>query len=84
MFHVKHSSLLFLYKEVDDYAPTVAAVVFLPEFEHLEETLFEALFRRNYLMQEFGLNIAHNHRRRTQRCFGKARQLAAGRQRFCC
>ena len=31
-------------------------------------------------MQEFGLNIAHNYRRRAQRCFGKARQLAAGRQ----
>ena len=82
MFHVKHGSLLFLYKEVAYYAPAVAG--FLPEFKHLEKTLFEALFLRNYLMQKFGLNIAHNHRRRTQRCFGKARQLAAGRQRFCC
>lgn len=31
-------------------------------------------------MQEFGLNIAHNHRRRAHSGFGKARQLAAGRQ----
>ena len=82
MFHVKHGSLLFLYKEVVDYAPAIAR--FLPEFKHLEKTLFEALLRRNYLMQEFGLNIAHNHRWRAQRCFGKARQLAVGGQRFCC
>ena len=29
-------------------------------------------------MQEFGLNVAHNHRWCAQRCFGKARQLAVG------
>lgn len=31
-------------------------------------------------MQEFGLNIAHNHRRRAHSSFGKARQLAVGGQ----
>ena len=70
--------LAFLYKEVAYYAPAIAG--FLPKFEHLEKALFEALFWRNYLMQEFGFNITYNHRRCAQRCFGKARQLAAGRQ----
>ena len=31
-------------------------------------------------MQEFGLNIAHNHRRCAHSSFGKARQLAVGGQ----
>ena len=31
-------------------------------------------------MQEFGLYVTYNHRRCAQRCFGKARQLAVGRQ----
>ena len=31
-------------------------------------------------MQEFWLYITYNHWRCAQRCFGKARQLAAGRQ----
>lgn len=70
--------LAFLYKEVAYYAPAIAG--FLPKFEHLEKALFEALFRRNYLMQEFGLYVTYNHRRGAQRCFCKARQLAAGRQ----
>ena len=82
MFHVKHGSLLFLYKEVAYYAPAIAG--FLPEFKHLEKTLFEALFRRNYLMQEFWLYVTYNHRRRAHSSFGKARQLAVGGQRFCC
>ena len=31
-------------------------------------------------MQEFWLYVTYNHWRCAQRCFGKARQLAAGRQ----
>lgn len=60
------------------YAPAIAG--FLPEFKHLEKTLFEALLRRNYLMQEFWLYVTYNHRRRTHSSFGKARQLAVGGQ----
>ena len=70
--------LAFLYKEVAYYAPAIAG--FLPKFEHLEKALFKALLRRNYPMQEFGLNIVHNHRRRAHSGFGKARQLAVGGQ----
>lgn len=68
--------LAFLYKEVAYYAPAIAG--FLPKFEHLEKALFKALLRRDYLVQEFGLNIAHNHRRCAHSGFGKARQLAVG------